>query len=136
MKIAKEAGLDLVEIDPNGTPPVARIMDFGRFRFEQQKRTNLAKKKSRATDIKELKFRPTTDDGDFLVKIKNARRFLADGDKIKITIRFRGRELAHPELGMAMSQKVETELGDEITVEQRPKLEGRQMVMMISPKRR
>lgn len=135
LDMASEAGLDLVEISPHASPPVCRIMDFGKFVFDQQKKAAAAKKKQKQMEVKELKFRPTTDVGDFAVKMRNARRFLAAGDKVKITIRFRGREMAHPELGRAMAERVEAELGDEIIVEQRPKLEGRQMIMMIAPKK-
>lgn len=135
LDLASEAGLDLVEISPHAKPPVCRIMDFGKFVFDQQKKAAAAKKKQKQMEVKELKFRPNTDVGDFNVKMRNARRFLAAGDKVKITIRFRGREMAHPELGRAMAERVEAELGDEIIVEQRPKLEGRQMIMMIAPKK-
>jgi len=136
LQMAMDAGLDLVEIQPNAEPPVCRIMDYGKFKFEQQKKAQAAKKKQKLVEIKELKFRPTTDDGDFQVKLRNARRFLEDGDKVKITIRFRGREMAHQELGLQMAQRVEQELGDEVVVEQRPRLEGRLMVMMLSPKKK
>ena len=134
--MAEEAGLDLVEIQPNVDPPVCRIMDFGKVRFEQQKKNAAAKKKQKQVEIKELKFRPTTDVGDFEIKMRNVRRFLEDGDKVKINIRFRGREMSHQELGMQMAKRIEEELADEVVVEQRPRLEGRQMVMMLSPKKR
>ena len=133
---AQDAGLDLVEIQPNADPPVCRIMDFGKFRFEAQKKAAAAKKKQKQVDIKELKFRPVTDEGDYQIKMRNMRRFLADGDRVKVVVRFRGREMAHTELGMAMTQRIEEDLKDEGTVEQRPKLEGRQMVMMIAPKKK
>ena len=136
LRMAEEAGLDLVEIQPNADPPVCRIMDFGKFRFEQQKKAAAAKKKQKMVEIKELKFRPTTEDGDYQVKMRNLRRFLAEGDKVKVTIRFKGREMAHTELGMAMTQRIEADLKDEVTVEQRPRLEGRQMIMMLSPKKK
>ena len=136
LRMAEDSGLDLVEIQPNADPPVCRIMDYGKFKFEQQKKAQAAKKKQKLVEIKELKFRPTTDDGDFQVKLRNARRFLEDGDKVKITIRFRGREMAHQELGLQMARRVEEELGEEVTVEQRPRLEGRLMVMMLSPKKK
>ncbi len=136
LKLAQEAGLDLVEIQPNAEPPVCRIMDFGKFRFEQQKKTNAAKKKQKQVEIKEVKFRPVTDEGDYQIKMRNMRRFLADGDRVKVVVRFRGREMAHTELGLAMTQRIEVDLKDEATVEQRPKLEGRQMVMMIAPKKK
>ncbi len=136
LQLAQAASLDLVEIQPNGDPPVCRIMDWGKFRFEQQKKANLAKKKQKQVEIKELKFRPTTDDGDYQIKLRNLRRFIGEGDKVKITIRFRGRELAHAELGEAMAKKLEADLIEEVTIESRPRLEGRQMVMMVAPKRK
>lgn len=133
--LAEEAGLDLVEIAPNGEPPVCRIMDYGKFRFESQKKAQGAKKKQKQVQIKEVKFRPSTEIADFEVKMRNVRRFLGEGDKVKITLRFRGREMAHQELGTAMLKRVETELADEITIEQFPRIEGRQMVMMVSPRK-
>ena len=136
LRMAQEAGLDLVEIQPNAEPPVCRLMDFGKFRFDQQKKTAAAKKKQKQVEIKELKFRPVTDQGDYQIKMRNMRRFLAEGDRVKVVIRFRGREMAHTELGMAMTQRIEEDLREEATVEQRPKLEGRQMVMMIAPKKK
>ena len=136
LKMAEDAGLDLVEIQPNADPPVCRIMDFGKFRFDVQKKAAAAKKKQKQVEIKELKFRPTTEEGDYQVKLRNLRRFLADGDRVKITIRFKGREMAHTELGLAMTQKIEADVKDEVTIEQRPKLEGRQMVMMLAPKKK
>jgi translation initiation factor IF-3 len=128
--------MDLVEIQPNADPPVCKIMDFGKFRFEQQKKANEAKKKSKQVEIKELKFRPTTDEGDYQIKLRNLRRFIAEGDKVKINIRFRGREMAHTELGAAMAKRLEADLQDEVTIEQMPRFEGRQMVMMLAPKKR
>jgi translation initiation factor IF-3 len=128
--------MDLVEIQPNADPPVCKIMDFGKFRFEQQKKANEAKKKSKQVEIKELKFRPTTDDGDYQIKLRNLRRFIAEGDKVKVNIRFRGREMAHTELGAAMAKRLEADLQDEVTIEQMPRFEGRQMVMMLAPKKR
>jgi translation initiation factor IF-3 len=136
LSMAAEAGMDLVEIQPNADPPVCRIMDFGKFRFEQQKKLQAAKKKQKQVEIKELKFRPTTDDGDYQIKLRNLRRFIEEGDKVKVTVRFRGREMAHTELGLAMTQRLEADLGDEVTIESRPRLEGRQMVMMLSPKKK
>jgi translation initiation factor IF-3 len=136
LRMAEDAGLDLVEIQPNVDPPVCRIMDFGKFRFEMQKKASAAKKKQKQVEIKELKFRPTTDVGDYDVKLRNIRRFLEEGDKVKINIRFKGREMAHQELGIAMANKIEADLGDEVIIEQRPRLEGRQMVMMIAPKKK
>ena len=136
LNMAAEAGLDLVEIQPNAEPPVCRIMDYGKFKFELQKKANAAKKKQKQVEIKEVKFRPTTDEGDYQIKLRNMRRFLEEGDKVKVTIRFRGREMSHQELGYQKTQRIEADLGDEIVVEQRPRQEGRLMVMMIAPKRR
>ncbi len=135
LDLADEDGMDLVEIAPNGEPPVCRIMDYGKFKFEQAKKAQIAKKKQKNTQLKEVKFRPGTEDHDYQVKMRNVRRFLGEGDKVKLTLRFRGREMAHKELGAAMLKKVETDLGEEITVEQYPRMEGRQMVMMISSKK-
>jgi translation initiation factor IF-3 len=135
LDLADEQGLDLVEIAPNGEPPVCRVMDYGKFKFEQAKKAQIAKKKQKNVQVKEVKFRPGTEVADFEVKLRNVRRFLDEGDKVKLTLRFRGREMAHKELGAAMLKRVETELADEITVEQYPRMEGRQMVMMISPKK-
>ena len=133
--LAAQEGLDLVEIAPNGEPPVCRIMDFGKFRFEQAKKAQSAKKKQKNVQVKEVKFRPGTETADYQVKLRNVHRFLDEGNKVKLTLRFRGREMAHRELGAAMLKRVETELADEITVEQYPRMEGRQMVMMIAPKK-
>ncbi len=136
LALAEEEGLDLVEIQPNADPPVCRVMDFGKFKFEQQKKANEAKKKTKQVEIKEVKFRPVTDEGDYQIKLRNMRRFLEEGDKIKVNIRFRGREMSHQELGREMASRIETDLGEEIVIESRPRLEGRQMVMMIAPKKR
>ncbi|MFN3843230.1 translation initiation factor IF-3 [Rehaibacterium terrae] len=136
LRMAEDAGLDLVEIQPNADPPVCRIMDYGKFRFEQQKKAQAAKKKQKQVELKELKFRPVTDVGDYEIKMRNLRRFIAEGDKVKVNIRFRGREMAHQELGLAMAKKIEDDLGDEVIIEQRPRLEGRQMIMMIAPKKK
>lgn len=133
---ADEAGLDLVEIQPMADPPVCRIMDYGKFKFEQQKKAAAAKKKQKIVEIKELKFRPTTDDGDYHIKMRNLRRFLEEGDKVKVNIRFKGREMSHQELGLEMAARIEADLGDEVVIEQRPRLEGRQMIMMIAPKKK
>ena len=116
-------------------PPVCRIMDYGKHRFEQAKRMQAARKKQKQIQVKEVKFRPGTDEGDYQVKIRNVRRFLEDGDKAKITLRFRGREMAHQELGLRLLGRVEQDVGDIGFVDQRPRLEGRQMVMMLSPKK-
>jgi len=136
LELAEEAGLDLVEIQPNADPPVCKIMDFGKFRFEAQKRANEAKKKSKQVEIKEVKFRPVTDEGDYQIKMRKMREFLEDGDKIKVNIRFRGREMSHQELGRGMLQRIEADLGEDIVIESRPRMEGRQMVMMIAPKKK
>lgn len=135
LDLADEGGMDLVEIAPNGEPPVCRIMDYGKFKFEQAKKAQIAKKKQKNTQLKEIKFRPGTDEADYQVKMRNVRRFLDEGDKVKLTLRFRGREMAHKELGAAMLKRVETDLGEEITVEQYPRMEGRQMIMMVSAKK-
>jgi translation initiation factor IF-3 len=134
-QLAEEAGLDLVEISPNVVPPVCRIMNYGKFQYEESKRKHAAKKKQKQIQIKEVKFRPGTDVGDYQVKLRNLIRFLEEGDKAKITLRFRGREMAHQELGMKLLKRVEEDLKEVGIVEQFPRLEGRQMVMVISPKR-
>ncbi|MBW8849641.1 MAG: translation initiation factor IF-3 [Xanthomonadales bacterium] len=133
---AEEEGLDLVEIQPNADPPVCRIMDFGKFKFELQKKASAAKKKQKIVEIKEVKFRPVTDEGDYQIKLRKMREFLEEGDKIKVNIRFRGREMSHMELGREMAQRIEADLGEDIVIESRPRLEGRQMVMMIAPKKK
>lgn len=133
---AEDEGLDLVEIQPNADPPVCKIMDFGKFKFDQQKKAAEAKKKARQQEIKEVKFRPVTDEGDYQIKLRNMRRFLEEGDKVKVNIRFRGREMSHQDLGRQMAARIEADLGEDIVVESRPRLEGRQMVMMIAPKKK
>ncbi len=133
---AKDASLDLVEIVPNAEPPVCRIMDFGKFVFEAKKQKQLAKKKQKQVQIKEVKFRPGTGEGDYQVKLRNLIRFLNDGDKTKVTMRFRGREHAHRELGLALLQRVEADLAEYGTVEQQAQMEGRQMVMVLSSKKK
>nr|WP_309544698.1 translation initiation factor IF-3 [Alkalilimnicola ehrlichii] len=132
---AEEAGLDLVELDGNAKPPVCRIMDYGKHRFELSKKQQAARKKQKQIQVKEVKFRPGTDEGDYQVKLRNLKRFLEDGDKAKITLRFRGREMAHQELGLKLLQRVEADLEGLGVVDQRPRMEGRQMVMMMSPKK-
>lgn len=132
---AEEEGMDLVEIAPQAEPPVCRIMDWGKFRFEQSKKAQAARKKQKQVQIKEVKFRPGTDDHDYDVKMRNLRRFIEEGDKVKVTLRFRGREMAHQELGLDILQRVEKDVADETVVEQRPRMEGRQMVMMLSPRK-
>ncbi|MFI4955209.1 MAG: translation initiation factor IF-3 [Gammaproteobacteria bacterium] len=128
--------LDLVVISPTATPPVCRIMDKGKYFYEMNKKAQLARKKQKQIQIKEIKLRPVTEEGDFLVKLNNVKRFLEHGDKVKITVRFRGRELSHNELGMEVMKRMEKELGDLITVEQAAKMEGRQLVMMVGPKKK
>ncbi|HHC71727.1 MAG TPA: translation initiation factor IF-3 [Thiotrichales bacterium] len=135
MEIAAEAGLDLVEVSPNAEPPVCRVMDYGKFRFEQNKKAQSARKKQKQIQVKEIKFRPGTEEGDYQVKLRNLKRFLEDGDKAKVTLRFRGREMAHQDLGRKLLERVEADLADYGVVEQRPKLQGRQMVMVFAPKK-
>ena len=132
---AETSELDLVEIVPTAEPPVCRVMDFGKFLFDQNKKRHAAKKKQKQIQVKEIKFRPGTDEGDYQIKLRNLRRFLENGDKVKVTLRFRGREMAHQEIGAQMLQRVESDLEILGNVEQYPKLEGRQMVMVIAPKR-
>jgi len=132
---AQQVGLDLVEVSPNATPPVCRIMDFGKYRFENSKKNQASKKKQKRTQIKEIKFRPRTEEGDYQVKLRKLRTFLENGDKTKVTMRYRGREFAHQELGMQLLKRVEADLEDIANVEQMPNMEGRQMVMMLGPKR-
>ncbi|WP_208351515.1 translation initiation factor IF-3 [Pseudaestuariivita rosea] len=133
MQMADEAGLDLVEISPNATPPVCKIMDFGKFKYEQQKRESEARKKQKTIEVKEVKFRPNTDTHDYDVKMRNVFRFLENGDKVKITLRFRGREMAHQNLGRELLERVAEDTKDHGKVENMPKMEGRQMIMMIGP---
>ncbi|WP_278921435.1 translation initiation factor IF-3 [Pseudophaeobacter profundi] len=133
MDMAHEAGLDLVEISPNATPPVCKIMDFGKFKYEQQKRESEARKKQKIIEVKEVKFRPNTDTNDYEVKMRNVYKFLEAGDKVKITLRFRGREMAHQNLGRQLLERVAEDVKDLGKVENMPKMEGRQMVMMIGP---
>ena len=133
--LALEAGLDLVEIAPNAEPPVCRIMDWGKYRFEEAKKGQASKKKQKQIQVKEVKFRPGTEINDYEVKMRNIRRFIEAGNKVKVTLRFRGREMAHKELGRALLERVEQDLGEEVVVEQQPLMEGRLMVMMLNPKR-
>jgi translation initiation factor IF-3 len=135
-RVAQEAELDLVEIVPNAEPPVCRVMDYGKFKFEESKKAQLARKKQRTIHVKEVKFRPGTDVGDYQIKVRNLIRFLNDGDKAKVTIRFRGREFAHKERGVQLLDRIEAELAEYGDVEQRPRLEGRQMVMVLAPKKK
>jgi len=133
LRMAGELDVDLVEIAATASPPVCRLMDYGKFKYQEQKKAAEAKAKQTVIEIKEVKFRPGTDEGDYNIKMRNIRRFLAEGDKVKITLRFRGREITHQELGMALLNRIRDELADLIVVEQFPKLEGRQMIMMIAP---
>lgn len=132
---AQEEGLDLVEVVPNAEPPVCRIMDYGKFRFEQSKKKNAARKKSKQIQVKEVKFRPNTEEGDYQVKLRNLQKFLDQGDKAKVTLRFRGREMAHRDIGARLLERVKDDLEEIATVEQFPKLEGRQMIMVLSPRK-
>lgn len=136
LRLAGEYDVDLVEVVANANPPVCRLMDYGRFKYLEQKKAAEAKSKQTVIEIKEVKFRPGTDDGDYNIKMRNIRRFLADGDKVKVTLRFRGREITHQELGMALLNRIRDELVDQVMVEQFPKLEGRQMIMMLAPARK
>ncbi len=133
MEMADEAALDLVEISPNANPPVCKIMDYGKFKYEQQKRESEARKKQKTIDIKEVKFRPNTDTHDYEVKMRNVFKFLEAGDKVKITLRFRGREMAHQNLGRELLERVAEDTKDVGKVENFPKMEGRQMIMLIGP---
>lgn len=133
LSAAEEVNLDLVEIVPNANPPVCRVMDYGKFKFEQSKKAHEARKKQKQIKVKEVKFRPNTDEGDYQVKLNNLKRFLGHGDKVRITLRFRGREIAHHELGRELLKRIEADLEELGTVEQFPKMEGRQMVMIMSP---
>ncbi|MDD3517552.1 MAG: translation initiation factor IF-3 [Chromatiales bacterium] len=136
LRVAEEAELDLVEISPNAEPPVCRVMDFGKFKFEQNKKAHQARKNQKQIQVKEVKFRPGTDEGDYQVKLRNLRRFLEEGDKAKVTIRFRGREMAHMELGAKLLDRIEADLAELGVVEQRPKMEGRQMIMVFTTKKK
>ncbi|MGH8371161.1 MAG: translation initiation factor IF-3, partial [Gammaproteobacteria bacterium] len=133
---AEDAGLDLVEVSPTAEPPVCRIMDFGKYLFEQNKKQQSARKKQKQIQVKEVKFRPTTDEGDYQIKLRNLTRFLSEGDKAKVTIRFRGREMLHQELGAELIDRIKNDLGELALVEQYPKLEGRQLIMVVSPKKK
>jgi translation initiation factor IF-3 len=133
LRHAAELDLDVIETVATATPPVVRIMDYGKFKYQEQKREHEAKLKQTVIEIKEIKFRPGTDDGDYNIKMRNIRRFLDDGDKCKITLRFRGREITHQEIGMDLLMRIKTDLADSIVIESLPKLEGRQMIMMIAP---
>jgi len=136
LRLAGEQDVDLVEVVAAANPPVCRLIEYGKFKYHEQKKAAEAKSKQKVIEVKEIKFRPGTDDGDYNIKMRNIKRFLEDGDKCKITLRFRGREITHQELGLALLQRIRDELGDTILVEQFPKLEGRQMIMMIAPGRK
>jgi translation initiation factor IF-3 len=135
MDKALEAGLDLVEISPNADPPVAKIMDYGKYLYQKDKQHAQARKKQKQIQVKEVKFRPGTDAGDYQIKLRKINEFLEEGDKVKVTLRFRGRELAHPELGMALIDRIRNELAAITVVEQFPRLEGKMMVMVLAPKK-
>jgi translation initiation factor IF-3 len=134
LRLAQEAGLDLVEIAPNATPPVCKMLDYGKYKYQEQKKAAEARKKQKVVEVKEIKFRPMIDDHDYDVKMRSMLRFFEEGDKVKVTLRFRGREMAHQELGAKVLERVRDELEEKVKVEQWPRLEGRQMVMVIAPK--
>jgi len=136
LQMAQESAMDLVEISPTAVPPVCRIMDFGKFLFETNKKAHAAKRKQKQIQVKEVKFRPGTEEGDYQIKMRNLLKFLGSGDKAKVTLRFRGREMAHQEIGVRLLQRVRQDLETVGTVEQFPRLEGRQMVMVIAPKKK
>ena len=136
LELARGQTLDLVEVSPNAEPPVCRIMDFGKYQFEQNKKANAGKKKQKQSQLKEVKFRPGTEEGDYQVKMRNLIRFLEQGDKTKVTLRFRGREMVHQNLGIDLLKRVESDLSELATVEQFPKLEGRQLIMVMAPKKK
>ena len=136
LKMAEEADTDLVEISPNATPPVCRLMDYGKFKYQEQKKAAEARAKQKIIQVKEIKLRPGTDENDYQVKMRNIKRFIEDGDKVKVTLRFRGREMAHQEIGMRQLERIREELAEMAQVESMPKLEGRQMVMMLAPARK
>ncbi len=136
LKLADEAEVDLVEIAPQAQPVVCRLMDFGKFRYQKQKKAHDAKLKQKTIQLKEVKFRPGTEENDYQVKVRSIVRFLNEGDKAKVTMRFKGREIAHQEFGMQMLERIRIDLEEEAVVEQLPKLEGRQMVMVLAPKKK
>ena len=136
MRLAEENDIDLVEIAPTAKPPVCRLMDYGKFKYRESKKAHEAKLKQKQIQVKEVKFRPGTDEGDYKIKVRNLTRFLTEGDKTKVTLRFRGREMAHQELGMQLLKRVEADLKEVGVVEQWPKLEGRQMIMILGPKKK
>jgi len=134
LEAAEQVGLDLVEVSPNADPPVCKVLDYGKFKYEQQKKANEARKKQKVIEVKEIKLRPNIDENDYQIKMRNMRRFIDEGDKVKVTMRFRGRELAHQELGMNVLIRVRDELEEISKVEAMPKMEGRQMVMVLAPR--
>ncbi len=134
VRLAEQAGLDLVEISPNAEPPVCKVMDYGKYKYEAQKKAAEQRKKQKVVVVKEIKLRPTIDKHDLEVKIRAVRGFIEDGDKVKFTLKFRGREIAHQELGMKLLEQVQAELNDSVRMEINPRMEGRQMVMMVAPK--
>ena len=136
LRMAGDMDVDLVEIAATANPPVCRLIDYGKFKYQEQKREQDAKAKQTVIEVKEIKLRPGTDEGDYQVKMRSIKRFLDDGDKVKVTLRFRGREMAHQEVGMEQLERIKADLGDAIVVESMPKLEGRQMVMMIAPSKK
>jgi len=136
LQLAVEAQLDLVEVSPTAEPPVVRVMDFGKYLFEQNKKAHSAKRKQKQIQVKEVKFRPGTEEGDYQVKLRSLIRFLTEGDKAKVTLRYRGREMAHQEIGRRLLTRVQTDLADYSVIEQNPLMEGRQMVMVLSPKKK
>lgn len=136
LQMAEEAGVDLVEIAPQAKPPVCRLMDYGKYKYQEAKKAHEAKLKQKQIQVKELKFRPGTDENDYQIKFRNMVRFLEDGDKVKVTLRFRGREMAHQEFGVRLLERIKTDLGELAVVEQFPKLEGRQMIMVVAPKKK
>jgi translation initiation factor IF-3 len=136
LQLAVEAALDLVEVSPTAEPPVVRVMDFGKYLFEQNKKAHSAKRKQKQIQVKEVKFRPGTEEADYQVKLRNLIRFLTEGDKAKVTLRFRGREMAHQDIGRRLLQRVSADLGEHAVIEQNPLMEGRQMVMVFSPKKK
>jgi len=135
IRLSEQAGLELVEVSPEASPPVCRIMNYGKFKYQQEKRKSAAKKKQKQIHIKEIKLRPVTEEADYQVKLRSIFRFLEEGDKAKVTVRFRGRELTHPELGMQLMERIIGDLAENAVVEQRPKFEGRQIVMVVGPKK-
>jgi translation initiation factor IF-3 len=135
-RLAEEKDVDLVEIAPTASPPVCRLMDYGKFRYQEQKRANEAKARQKIVQVKEVKFRPATDEGDYAIKLRNMRHFLEEGDKVKVTLRFRGREMAHQEFGARLLARVRDDIEEIAQVESMPRMEGRQMVMMVAPRKK